>query len=228
MVRISTKSVIDVLQYDTAKAVLVEKKPLLNTTQFKAAYSVIDFENKTKDVLTKNAYLLKKFGSSYKKISATIPNFVQCDAVVLYDKRVFAIYPNGEAGIFDREGELSWSGYFSYHDKTVCKAALDGKYFWSICPAENCVIRYAAQTMQVDLRIGGKNATTFVNPTHISVDGGDVYVCSDRNKVRKIDHLNFTVSDYIKFDEPVREFYKFGEYSVAVLTSGTFLFENNE
>ena len=112
MIKISTKEIVDVLKYDDGKAVLVEKQPLLNTTQFKARYSVIDFENKTKEVLTKNAYLFKKFGSAYNKISEIIPNFVQCDAAVLYDRRVLAVYPNGEAGIFDREGELVWSGYF--------------------------------------------------------------------------------------------------------------------
>ena len=36
MIRISTKEIIDVLKYDENKAVLVEKKPLANTTQFKA------------------------------------------------------------------------------------------------------------------------------------------------------------------------------------------------
>ncbi len=50
------------------------------------------------------------------KISTEIPNFVQCDAAVLYDRRVLVIYPNGEAGIFDREGTLEWNGMFQYHD----------------------------------------------------------------------------------------------------------------
>jgi len=227
MIKISTKDIIDILPYDEKKAILVEKKPLLNTNQFKAAYSVVDFENKTKEVLTKNAYLLKKFGSSFKKISEAIPNFVQCDAAILYDRRILAIYPNGEAGIFDRDGELSWSGYFKYHDEIVYKAALDGKYFWSVCPAENCVIRYACQNMQVDLRLGGKEASTFINPTHISVDDGNIYVCAGVNKVRKIDKINFTVSDYLSFDEGIKEFHKFGKYAIAVLSSGTYLLEDN-
>ena len=69
MVRISTKEIVDILRYDDTKAVIVEKRPILNTTQFKARYSVVDFEKKTKEVLTKNAYLLKKFCSSYRQIS---------------------------------------------------------------------------------------------------------------------------------------------------------------
>lgn len=228
MIRISTKEIVDILPFDNSKAIIVEKKPLINSTQFKAAYSVVDFEKKTKEVLTKNAYLLKKFGSAFNHISETIPNFVQCDAAILYDRRVLVIYPNGEAGIFDRDGELSWSGYFKYHDEIVYSLALEGKYFWSICPAENCAIRYACQTMQIDLRIGGKDANTFVNPTHISVDAGDIYVCASTNKVRKIDGMNFTVSDYLKFEESVKRYYKFGDYAIAVLSSGTYLLENNE
>lgn len=228
MIRISTKEIVDVFKYDNNKAVLVEKRPLMNTNQFKARYSVVDFENKTKEVLTKNAYLFKKFGSAFEQISEIIPNFVQCDAAILYDRRVLVLYPNGEAGIFDREGELAWSGYFKYHDETVSSLALDGKYFWCICPAESCVIRYSCQNMQVDLRIGGKDAATFIKPTHISVGDGDIYVCSSTNKVRKIDGSDLTVSDYLSFEEPVKQFYKYGDYAIAVLSSGTYLLENNK
>ncbi len=228
MIRISTKEIADILTYNDSKAIIVEKNPLLNTMQFKASYSVINFETKTKEVLTKNAYLLKKFGSTFQTISETIPNFVQCNSAILYDKRVLVIYPNGEAGIFDRDGELSWSGYFTYHDEIVNHLALDGKYFWTICPAENCAIRYSCQTMQVDLRIGGKDASTFINPTHISVGDGDIYVCSDGNKVRKIDGMNFTVSDFLDFEEGIKEYYKFGKYAIAVLSSGTYLLEDNK
>lgn len=228
MIRVSTKEIVDILQYDNSKAIIVEKKPLLNSNQFKAAYSVIDFENRTKEVLTKNAYLLKKFGSSYQQISEVIPNFVQCNAAILYDRRILVLYPNGEAGIFERDGDLSWSGYFKYHDEIVNSLSLDGKYFWCICPAENCAIRYSCQNMQVDLRIGGKDASTFERPTHISVGDGDIYVCASGNKVRKIDGMNFTVSDYLTFDEHIRQFYKFGRYAIAVLASGTYLLEENE
>lgn len=225
MIRVSTKEIIDILSYGDGKAIIVEKNPILNSTQFKASYSVIDFENKSKNVLTKNAYLLKKFGVPFKQISETIPNFVQCNAAILYDRRVLVIYPNGEAGIFDREGELSWSGYFKYHDEIVYGLALEGKYFWSICPAENSIIRYYSQTMQVDLRIGGKDASTFVNPTHISSDGGNIYVCCGGNKVRMIDGNDFTVSDHLTFDEQIKQYHKFGNHSIVVLSSGTYLLD---
>ena len=99
-------------------------------------YSVVNFATGEQEVITKSAYLLRKFGSAFQKISTEIPNFVQCDAAVLYDRRVLVIYPNGEAGIFDREGTLEWNGMFQYHDAPVKHLALEEKYFWSVSRRE--------------------------------------------------------------------------------------------
>lgn len=224
---ISTKEIVDVVKYSNNSVILVEKLPLVNPSQYKVQYSVVDFNSKSIDVSTKSAYLLKKFGANFKRISEIIPNFVQCEAAVLYDRRVLAIYPNGEAGIFDRDGELDWSGLFDYHDKPVKCLALEGKYFWSVCPDENCVIRYSAQNMKVDLRIGGADASTFINPSHMCFDGGDLYVCCDNNKVRRIDGKNYTVSDYLNFNNTVKRFYKYGESAIAVMQNGTYIMECN-
>lgn len=225
---ITTKDIVDIIKYGEDSVIMVEKLPLANPSQYKARYSVINFETKSIEVLTKNAYLLKKFGSNYSRISQIIPNFVQCDAAVLYDRRVLAVYPNGEAGIFDRDGELEWSGRFDYHENPISCLALEGKYFWSVCRGENCVIRYSCQNMSVDLRIGGKDAKTFVDPTHISYDNGDLYVCCDGNKVRKIDSNNYTVSDYLNFTDNIKQYFRFGKYAVAVMAGGTYVLENNQ
>ena len=219
---ITTKEIVDVIKYNDESVIIVEKLPLPNGTQYKVQYSVINFKTKSIDVLTKNAYLLKKFGSNFNRISQIMPNFVQCDAAVLYDRRVLAIFPNGEAGIFDREGELE------YHDEPVKNIALEGKYFWSVCPNENCVIRYSSQNMGVDLRIGGKETDTFLNPTHVSLDENDIFVCCDNNKVRRIDSNNYTVSDYLNFTDSIKSYFKFGDFAIAVMASGTYVLENNQ
>lgn len=228
MQKITSKEIIDVIKYSDTSVILVEKLPLANPNQYKVQYCVVDFKSKSVDVITKSAYLLKKFGANFKRISEIIPNFVQCDAAVLYDRRVLAIYPNGEAGIFDREGELEWSGAFDYHEKPIKCLALEGKYFWSVCPEENCVIRYCAQNMKVDLRIGGKDASTFINPSHICFDSGDLYVCCDNNKVRRIDGNNYTVSDYLNFTNTIKRFYKYGDLAIAVMTDGSYIMDNRE
>lgn len=225
---ISTKDIVDIVKYSDDSVIMVEKIPLSNPAQYKVQYSVVDFKTKSIDVSTKSAYLLKKFGPNFKRISEIIPNFVQCEAAVLYDRRVLVIYPNGEAGIFDREGELDWNGTFDYHGSPVKCLSLEGKYFWNICPAENCVIRYSCQNMKVDLRIGGKESSAFINPSYICYENGDLYVCCDNNKVRKIDGSNYTVSDYLNFTNTIKRYYKFGDYAIAVMPQGTYVMENNE
>lgn len=225
---ICKKEIVDVVKYSDTSAIIVEKIPLTNPNQYKVQYSVVDFANKSIDLSTKSAYLLKKFGANFKRISEIIPNFVQCDATILYDRRVLAIYPNGEAGIFNRDGELDWSGSFEYHDKPIKCLAPEDKYFWSVCTDENCVIRYSCQNMKVDLRIGGIDAQTFIKPSHISYDDGQFYVCCDDNKVRKIDGTNYTVSDYLNFTNHIKRYYKFGNYALAVMIDGTYVMENNE
>lgn len=228
MIKISSSEIADIFKFKQNNAIFVEKKPVLAANQYKASYSVINFEEQQKEMLTKNAYLLKKFGYSYEKIIQTIPNFLQCDSAILYDKRVLVMYPNGETGIFSREGDLTWSGNFTYHDKLVKHIALDGQYFWTVCPQENCALKSTCKSLQVDLRVGDINSSTFINPTYISTDEKDIFVCCDNNKVRKIDGANFTVSDYREFKEEVKEFHKFGEYELAVLRSGTYLLEDTD
>ncbi len=222
---ISRKEIIDVVKYSDTSAIIVEKLPLATPAQYKVQYSVVDFANKSIDVSTKSAYLLKKFGTNFKRISQIIPNFVQCEASVLYDRRVLAIYPNGEAGIFDRDGELEWSGSFDYHDKPIKCLALEGKYFWSVCPAENCVIRFSCQNMKVDLRIGGIDAQTFLKPSHICCDDDGFFVCCDNNRVRRIDATNYTVSDYLNFTNTIKRFYKFNDYAIAVMPDGAYVMD---
>lgn len=225
---ISRKEIVDVIGFNENAAILVEKRPLIDPGQYKASYSLVNFDTKSLEVITKSAYLLKKFGAAFTAINTIIPNFVQCDAAVLYDRRVLVIYPNGETGIFDREGKLEWNGTFDYHDAPIRNLALEGKYFWSVCPGENCVIRYACQNMKLDLRIGGKDSDTFTQPQHICYDNGNIYVVCDNNKIRKIDGTNYTVSDYKNFNDTVKRYYKFGNYSIVVMISGTYIFDENE
>ena len=223
MQRISRCVVIDIIDYDDHAVVFVEKRPLAeNPAKYRANYLVYDFDKQQVEQITKSAYLLKKFGPEFNKISAQVRNFVSCDAAILYDKRVLMIYPNGEAGIFDRDGELGWTGSFAYHEETVSGLALEGKYFWCVCKNENCIIRYSAQNMKVDLRIGGKNAVTFQAPEHISCADGDLYVCCNTNKVKRIDGTNYGVEDYLESKEHILRFKKHGKNAIICTPYGAY------
>ena len=78
------------------------------------------------------------------------------------------------------------------------------------------------------LRIGGKDAQTFVNPQHICQYNGDLYVACGGNKIRKIDGMDYTVSDYRTFSQQVKRYHKFGQYALVVLESGTYLVDETK
>ena len=62
MKQISTKEIVDLFAYNKDSAVLVEKRPLPGNAQYKVNYSVVNFATGEQEVITKSAYLLRKFG----------------------------------------------------------------------------------------------------------------------------------------------------------------------
>lgn len=67
MKQISTKEIVDLFAYNKDSAVLVEKRPLPGNAQYKVNYSVVNFATGEQEVITKSAYLLRKFGSAFQK-----------------------------------------------------------------------------------------------------------------------------------------------------------------
>lgn len=223
MLKISNKEIIDIVKYTESKVIFVEKKPFGDLSQYRANYFILNFETGEKEVITKSAYLLRKFGPNYKKITETIANYVQCDTASLPNRNVLVIFPNGQTGLFDAQGSMKWNGTLKYNDKIVAGMANDEEYFWSCCKDENCVIRYTADNIKVDIRIGGKNAVTFIKPDFVSADDEFIYVCCDGCKVRKIDKSNFTVSDVKGSFFGLKKFYKLGKFSIICTSDGAYI-----
>lgn len=226
MVKVTNKELIDVVKYTDKKIILAEKLPNIEGG-YKANYFILDLETLEKEVVTKNAYLMRKFGNSaYKKISESIANFVDCDSVILPSKNVFILFSNGQCAMYDNKGEMLWSKTLTYKDKTVTSLAADGDYVWCCCKDENCVIRYLADgnKLNLDLRIGAKDADTFKKPAFVSSDDEGVYVCC-KNKLRKIDRRDFIVSDVSEKLKGLKRFYRFGKYSLICTNDGAYIGE---
>jgi hypothetical protein len=224
MVKVSNREVIDVVRYADDKAIIVEKKPMVGELgKYKVSYFVLNFDSGNKEVITKNAYLLKKFGPNFQKIIDKIGNFVQCETQILPNRNVLVVFENGQVGLFDDNAELVRDGLLSYNDKPVCGIADGGETFWSCCREENCVIRYFSETVKVDIRIGSKDAETFANPHCVSSDNDFVYVCCDNSRVRKIDKSNFTVTDVNKTYSDLQKYYKFGDFSIICTSDSAYI-----
>lgn len=222
MIKISNRQIADVVRFSDDKAVLVEKKPNPDSAAYGVNYFILNFSTGEKEIVTKDAYLLKKYGAKRKEISEKLGNFVMPGAMILEDRSVLVIYPNGETGLFDSNGELVRDGLLSYNDSPVSCIAEDGNCFWSVCEGENAVIRYFADGAKMDIRVGGKNQPTFDRPHFVSADDKYVYVCCNHSHVRKIDKSDFTVTDVNRRYPDITGYYKFGKFSIITTFDGAY------
>lgn len=223
MIKISDREIIDIINYNDNKMIIVEKRPLGELNKYKANFYALNFNNGSKEPLTKNAYLLKKFGNQFEKITDTITNYVQCDSIAFPSKNIFVIFPNGQTGLFNEFGEMRWSGVLKYNEHNCSSAAEDGEYFWTCCPDENCVIRYTADSIKLDLRIGSKDAPTFSKPIFASADDKFIYICNEDGRIRKISKSNFAVSDFNGTYPGLKRFYKHGRFSIICTSKGAYI-----
>lgn len=223
MIKISDREIIDVVKFNDDKVIFVEKRPLGELNKYKANYYILNFTNGNKEPITKSAYLLKKFGNAYQGIEKKITNYIQCDAVTFPSKNVFVIFPNGQTGYFNEFGEIKWSGVLNYNDSYCVSAALDDDYFWTCCPEENCVIRYTADSIKLDLRIGSKDAMTFTKPIFASADNKYIYIANEDGRIRKISKSNFEISDIDSVYPNLKKFYKFGRFSIICTSNGAYI-----
>lgn len=223
MKKFTNREIIDVVKFSDDKLIFVEKRPLPDRERYKANYYLFNFSTGEKEVITKKAYMLKKFGFAFEKICKTISNYVQCRAMILKDRSVLIIFPNGQAGLFDFEGNMIWNKELSYNEKTVCSLAADDNAFWCVCRDENCVIRYNAENFNVDIRIGSKDSSAFTSPHFVSSDDKNIYVCCNESKVRRIDKSNLSVSDVNGTFQNLRRFYKFKDFSIICTLDGAYL-----
>lgn len=181
-----------------------------------------EFFHRRKGNSYKGRLSVEKYGTKRKEISEKLGNFVMPGAMILEDRSVLVIYPNGETGLFNAEGELVRDGLLSYNDSPVCCIAEDGNCFWSVCEGENAVIRYFAEGAKMDIRIGGKNQLTFERPHFVSADDKYVYVCCNHNSVRKIDKATFTVTDVNRRYNDITGYYKFGKFAIVTTFDGAY------
>lgn len=133
------------------------------------------------------------------------------------------IYHTGESGIFNADGQLIWTGDLLYHGCPVKDIIVDGKYFWCAVPRDHSIIRYNSKNMTVDLRIGGGNSKCFDKPQSIFKIDDEVYVSNaGSKKIRIVNVKDYTVKDYLQFEETVWKYMRIGNKEIVMLDSGIY------
>lgn len=187
------------------------------------AYKMVSFEDGSITSITRNVYQLAKFGNNFKSFEIQLKDYLNCRTVLLPDRRLFAVYPDGNATIFDTEARVEWQGTLIYKNHGPADIALHGHTLWASFPESNALIRFNLRTMREELRIGGSSDSAFSSPEGLWVNGDSLLVCNPgSNKIGEVNLKTYTVYEYAEFDEPVHQYIKVNSNEMVLLDSGVY------
>lgn len=217
-----TDSIYDIIAF--SNGIIYTRKTVLENGSVKVNFYGYDIKRMQNTPVTKSVYLLNKFGAEYKKISEQLGDYISCDADITANKYPIVIYETGETGVFSPDGDIVWSGDINYLDCEVNGVAIDGDRFWSVVPDKNCVVSYSIPHKRFNMRIGSLDSPSFHKPVAISKYDNELYICNaDSCKIRKISLKDYSVSDYMSFDEPVYKYLRSCDREIVVLESGLYI-----
>ena len=222
MLKIVSLDIVDLLSFPSG--ILFVLKENLENGAVKVSFYSFDIATRSIASVTKNAYLLTKFGAAYAPIAKQLGDYVSCDTAKLWNGNTFIIYSTGEMGIFDENGVLVRTGDLTYNGSPARDVAVDNNYIWSAVPGKNMIVKYSLLQNRVVMRIGGDTSATFLNPVSIEEYDGFLFVCcKDARKIRRVRLSDFTVDEYKEFDEPVFKYLRVGNCEFVVLESGVYM-----
>ena len=223
MIKIVSLDILDLIEFPSGILfVLREQQGIENV---KVAFYCYDIDTNSIASVTKNAYLLTKFGSSYNSVASQLGDYVSCDTARIKNGQLFVIYSSGEIGFFDEQGNIIRTDDLKYNDSPARDAAVDSNNnIWSVVPEQNVLVRYSTQQNRITLRLGADADNTFSCPVSVVEYDGFLYVCNaDSKKIRRVDLSDYSVEDYKSFDESVYKYIRVGEHEFVVLDSGVYL-----
>lgn len=187
------------------------------------AYKKISFEDGSTSAITRNVYLLAKFGNNYKSFEIQLKDYLNCRTVLLPDNRLFAVYPDGNVIIFDAEARVEWQGTLKYKNYGPADIALHEHTLWASFPESNALIRFNLRTMREELRISGSADSAFSNPEGLWVMDDTLLVCNPGSKkINQVNLKTYTVYEYAEFEEPVYQYVKINSNEIVLLKSGVY------
>lgn len=191
--------------------------------QYKIGYKMVSFETGKISNVTKNIFMLTKFGADYRSFIDKVKNYLTCFSILLEDGQTFIIERDGIATLYGVGGEELWQGSMLYQNTAPGGVAVNGGSLWLSYPEHRVLVRYDLKTLRQELRIGGENSP-FSEAAGLFPAGSKLFICSaDNNTIYKLDCETYQTEVYFQFDEPVKDYKFINKYEIVVLESGIYL-----
>lgn len=227
MIRIVKAQLLDIIPLEIG-FIYAQKAKLPNGQETVAFYVYDQDGDRTLPVKIK-MYLEAKFGLQYREIARKLGNYIACDAVILKSNGVATLFDDGNMNIFDSDGSIAMQESLVYQCCPIRSIALDGNCFWCTVPDRNSIVKFSPIEKRVLLRIGGGASVAFSRPISIYKNEDKLFVCNEYNNlIRTIDLKDYSVKDYMAFNEPLKKYFKVGFTEYVVLESGVYCIEEKD
>lgn len=186
-------------------------------------YRKYDLESGEVNAVTRNVYLLTKFGNHFESLGFSPPEYIQSITAFSSDYALAIARPDGSGMCMDINGTVQWKGDLLYREEPAVSLTSEADGFWAVYPGSGALIRYLFTNLRQDLRIGGGQTPTFEQPESVWPSDNNLLVCSvGGHKIYDIDLKTFSMRDYCLFDEPVYQYMKIGFHEIVRLASGIY------
>ncbi len=187
----------------------------------KIAYRMYSCDSGETSVVTRNVFLLSKFGNNFAKVENNPKEFIESKTVSLSDHSVLIVDSKGDAELINFDGRIKWKGNLCYKECIPEALYATEEGVWVSYKKEGAIIRYSPLNMRPEIRIGGNGQIKF--PEGIWAEGNRVLVCTTGdNSVLEIDAETFKTKVYQKFNGTPHNYYKIGANEIVLLDSGLY------
>ena len=190
--------------------------------RYLTAFKFYDFVTFSEALITKDVFLLGKFGKNFEIIEPKVEDIVHSRTAFLPNGRVFVCERDGSAMIFDNAGEVKWKGLIKYKGFGPSDITADNQFIWCTFPESNAVIKYNTNSMRQDFVIGGSASGGLNEPSGVYFDGDRLVVGSLDGTINYISLANFQIEETHQINEAIMQITKTYSTQVVLCQSGIY------
>ena len=186
-------------------------------------YKTCDFVSRRLENITRNLYLLTKFGDLYERYADHPQQYLTC---------MTAFYPNGDLLLVEADGSVRrmaqdgrclYEGQFLYRGCAPAAVAIANNAVWVSFSHPGAVLRYDIRTMRETYRYGGGTSAALLGAHGLWFEGDILFVCCrESGRIVQINLRNYHMEDHHLFTEPVNAFMKVQATEIVWLQSGIY------
>lgn len=187
------------------------------------AFREHSFDTGQNSLVTKNVYLMNKFGQNFEFFANNLPDYINCKAIKLHNGNTLIVNYDGEAQIFNKSTELKWSGSLKHKGFSPADVVADKDYVWCSYPESNAAIKYNINSMQQTFKIGGSASGGLNEPFGLWIAENELIITSSATaQLLSINLDTFQAKEMVGVYEPSLQYIKVDSNEVVLTRTGIY------